>query len=122
MFNYKNELHHQTNNFICNYSTLIIYPKLDSKNLTLKCERKLRTKTARALLNLGHGKALELLKTKVMERSCQLMIPTEAYTTQTCFKCGILNKCGVNRIYKCSCGYSAERDLHGSQNVLLSCL
>lgn len=122
LFNYKNELNHQTNNFICKFSTLIIYPKLDSKNLTLKCSRNLRTKTARSLLNLGHGKALELLKTKVLERGCQLMIPTEAYTTQTCSKCGHLNKCGNDRIYKCSCGYRAERDLHGAQNVLLSCI
>lgn len=122
LYYYKSELHHQTNNFICNYSTLIIYPKLDSKNLTLKTNRKLRTKTARALLNLGHGKALSLLKTKVKERGCQLMIPTEAYTTQTCSNCGHLNKCGGDRIYKCGCGYRAERDLHGAQNVLLSCI
>lgn len=122
LYYYKNELHHQTNNFICKYTSLIIYPKLDSKNLTLKINRKLRTKTARSLLNLGHGKALELLKTKVIERGCQLMIPTEAYTTQTCCNCGLLNKCGSDRIYKCECGYRAERDLHGAQNVLLSCI
>lgn len=61
LYNYKNELHHQTNNFICKFSTLIIYPKLDSKNLTLKNNRKLRTKTARSLMNLGHGKALDLV-------------------------------------------------------------
>lgn len=122
LYNYKNELHHQTNNFICKFSTLIIYPKLDSKNLTIKNNRKLRTKTARSLMNLGHGKALHLLKTKVTERGCQLMIPTEAYTTQTCCKCGHLNKCKNDRIYICGCGYRAERDLNGAQNILLSCV
>lgn len=41
-------------------------------------------------------------------------------TTQYCPKCGKKNKHDLDqRIYKCNCGYIADRDIHAANNMLL---
>lgn len=122
LFYLKKELHHQVNNQVVKSSTLIVYPKLDTQRLTMKTKRQLRTKTVRQMLNLGHCTAYEQLKFKCLERGCLLLTVSEAYTTKTCPCCGELQACNNERIYGCSCGYRAERDLHGAQNILLRSL
>ena len=119
--NQKNELHNQTNNMLTKNGSLIIYPKLPVVKMTLKAKRQLRTKTVRGMLGLGHGMALDKLKTKCLERGVALMIPNESYTTKTCPKCGIFNKCKNDRTYSCGCGHNVNRDLHGAQNIFLKC-
>lgn len=41
-------------------------------------------------------------------------------TTQLCPRCGQLNKHSLEkRIYKCSCGYEEDRDIHSAKNMLV---
>lgn len=115
----KKELHNQVNNHVATSASLILYPKLDSQKLTLKERRTLRTKVVRQLLNLGHCTAFEKLKYKCMEHGTELLQVSEAYTTKTCPCCGELNACTHERIYRCGCGFKAERDLNGAENILL---
>lgn len=117
--NLKQELHNQVNNFLTKNFSLILYPKLDTQKLTLRERRTLTTKTVRKMLNLGHCSAFEKAKHKALERGVALLDPSEAYTTKTCSVCGKIQCCGNDRVYRCECGYVAERDLHGAQNVLL---
>lgn len=119
IYNYKKELHNQSNNLISKSATLILYPKLETKKLSLKENRQLKTKTVRKMLNLGHCDAFNKLKNKCLENGSLLIKVEEDYTSQTCHCCGNLNKCNDERIFKCSCGYKAERDLNGSLNILL---
>lgn len=119
IFNLKNELHNQVNNIVAKSSTLVLYPRLASKDLSLKERRQLTTKTVRQMLNLGHCKAYDKLLIKCKEHGTELLTVSEAYTTKTCPCCGKLNHCSNDRIYKCSCNYIAERDLNGAQNILL---
>lgn len=40
-------------------------------------------------------------------------------TTKCCPQCGTLNNVALeNRIYKCDCGYTADRDVHSANNML----
>ena len=119
---YKKELHHQVNNIIATSSSLVLYPKLDTQKLSMTERRVLRTKTVRQMLNLGHCTAYEHLKQKCVEHGTVLLTVSEAYTTKTCPCCGELNVCNNNRVFNCSCGYTAERDLNGAQNILLRSL
>jgi putative transposase len=119
IFNLKNELHNQVNNIVAKSSTLVLYPKLDVPRLTLQETRTLKTKTVRQMLHLGHCEGYEKLKQKCKEHGCQLLTVSEAYTTKTCCCCGALNNCSNDRIFSCSCGYMAERDINGAQNILL---
>ena len=115
----KSELHNQVNNFLTKNTTLLLYPKLDSKKLVQTQSRVLTTKVARLLMNLGHGAALYKLRFKCEERGVHLIVPSEAYTTKTCI-CGAQNDIGSSKLYTCShCGYKMDRDLHGAQNVML---
>ncbi len=117
--NLKAELHNQVNNIVAKNSSLILYPKLDTQKLTLKERRQLKTKTVRQMLNLGHCTAYEKLKNKCLEHGSHLLTVSEAFTTKTCSCCGKLNNCDNNRIFRCSCGFKAERDINGGLNILL---
>lgn len=122
IYNLKKELHNQVNSYVAKSSSLILYPKLDTKNLVLKEKRQLTTKTVRKMLHLGHCECYDKLKIKCKEHGSLLLTVSEAYTTKTCSCCGALNTCDNTRVYKCPCGYKAERDLHGAQNILLRSL
>lgn len=118
--NLKQELHNQANNFVTTRSSLVVYPKLDTGRLVMKERRTLTTKAARSLLSLGHCTAYAKLVNKCLERGVTLMTPSEAYTTKTCGCCGTQSECTKDRMFTCSgCGYRAERDLNGAQNILL---
>ena len=41
----------------------------------------------------------------------------EAYTSQTCPVCDRKKKVS-GRVYRCYCGYSEHRDIHGAKNIL----
>lgn len=40
-------------------------------------------------------------------------------TTKFCPNCACLNNIGLERTYKCDCGYIADRDIHAARNVKL---
>ncbi len=120
IMNYKKELHNQFNNYLTKNYSLILCPKLDTQKLTLKERRTLKTKTVRAMLNLGHCSAHDKLIEKCKERNVTMLSPSEAYTTKTCPCCGKQKACTNERIRICySCNYRAERDLNGALNILL---
>ena len=108
---------HQSASFIAKRYDLVLMPKLDTKNLSMKSHR-LKTKTVRAMLNAGHSKFLESLKDKCWEYGTKFLLVREEYTSQTCPCCGWLNKC--NEVYKCqNCNFHHDRDIVGALNIML---
>lgn len=67
---------------------------------------------------------LGLVKSKLMTRASEypnryICINKWIPTTKFCPNCGANNKLKLSdRIYKCSCGYTADRDIHAAQNML----
>ena len=58
------------------------------------------------------------MKLKNCERA--YMLDKFVATTQTCKECGIKNKQSLSdRIYNCSCGYTADRDVHSANMMVL---
>jgi putative transposase len=52
---------------------------------------------------------------------CQVVIVSEAYTSKTCRRCGVIHHklCG-NKVFNCpSCRLSCDRDKHAARNILL---
>jgi len=44
-------------------------------------------------------------------------------STKLCNKCGTLNKITLSdRVYRCDCGYSKDRDIHSGMNILIESL
>lgn len=60
------------------------------------------------------------LKAKLRLDSATVVLPASVPTTQFCPSCASLNKHGLTeRTYRCECGYSAPRDKHSANNMLI---
>ena len=79
--------------------------------------KKRRRVVNQKLSRWNFGKHLEYLTYKLSAVGIVLEKISEAYSTQTCPVCGRRHKCN-NRNYRCSCGYTAHRDVHGARNIL----
>ena len=119
--NLQKELHNKTISFLCNSYQNIYIPKLSQNNdIIKKVRRKLRTKTVRQMVVLGHCKFIEKLKTKAEEfTNVQVHIISEEYTSQKCLRCSGLTKT-TKEIFNCDfCNFKVDRDILGSTNILL---
>ena len=60
------------------------------------------------------------LKAKLARHPRVCVINKKCATTQLCPNCGALNKHTLDkRVYRCSCGYSEDRDIHSAKNMLV---
>ena len=119
--NLQKELHCKSINFLCNSYQNIYIPKLTRNNdIIRKVRRKLRTKTVRQMVVLGHCKFVERLKTKAEEfTNVKVHIISEEYTSQKCLRCNGLTKT-AKEIFNCDfCNLKVDRDILGSTNILL---
>ena len=78
---------------------------------------KKRKKTNQKLSNWSFGKLKQFLSYKLEAEGIGLAEIDESYTSQTCPVCDRRKK-PSNRNYRCKCGYSAHRDVHGARNIL----
>lgn len=86
-------------------------------------KRKIRAKTARAMLTWAHYRFRERLIQKALEHGKEVVVCGERYTTQGCGSCGRLNQPGGSKRYKCAyCGLDADRDENAARNILLQYL
>lgn len=117
--NLQKELHDKTSRFLCENFRNIYIPKLTKNNDIIKNKR-LRSKTIRKMVVLGHCKFVEKLKTKAKDyTNIKIHEITEEYTSQTCLKCHLRTKT-QKEIYKCrACCFKIDRDILGSRNILL---
>ena len=100
----------------------IILPDFKVKNMTEhNKERRLNNITVRSMLSLSHYKFKERLKYKANQRSRNLIVVDESYTSQTCGNCGNLKKdLGSSKDYSCKkCNILMDRDINGARNILL---
>ncbi len=97
----------------------IIIPRFGSKNMSNKFNRNIGTKTVRNMSILAHGKFLQRLKTKALEKSVKIHIVNEAYTTRTCCLCShIQNGIKAKKKWICSnCNTEHLRDVNASVNM-----
>ncbi|CDX00547.1 hypothetical protein SDC9_09234 [bioreactor metagenome] len=80
-------------------------------------KRKRPRRTNQKLSQWTFGKTLGYLQYKLAAEGISLKKVDEAYTTQTCPVCG-KRSAPSSRTYRCPCGYSQHRDLHGASNIL----
>jgi putative transposase len=116
------DMHYKVANFLCeNYKTIKI-PVFKSRVMVQS--GKLNSKVARRMMNLSHY----LFKTRLLSvseeyKNCKVEIVGEEFTSQTCGKCGTLNKeLGISKLFKCvnpKCRIEIDRDINGARNILL---
>jgi transposase len=119
--NIRNDLHYKTSNFLCNNFETIILPDFETSEKVKCYKRNINDTTTRETLMLSHYTFKKRLENMCKRMRKLLIITGEDYTTQTCGKCGNLDKeIGGKKIYECKkCEYTEDRDLNGARNVLL---
>jgi putative transposase len=63
------------------------------------------------------GKLYKYLEYKLAAENISIKKVNVAYTSQTCPVCGRKKKVS-GRVFRCHCGYSEHRDIHGAKNIL----
>ena len=89
-----------------------------------KQRRKIRSKTARAMLSWAHYQFKLFLKQAALCRGCTVVDVTEEYTSKTCTRCGHIHiKLGAAKKFKCpECGHALPRDFNGAFGIMLKAL
>lgn len=119
--NLQKELHNKVANHLTKKSKIILIPSFKVKEMSSKFKRKIKTKTVRNMMLLGHTLFKQKLKTKAFERGSQLLGVEEHYTSKTCTQCGTINESlGSSKVFKCkSCLLTIDRDINAARNILL---
>ena len=73
--------------------------------------------TGQKLRDWCYGLLTLQLENKLSRYGIELVKISEAYSSQTCPRCGRRHK-PVGRNYECQCGYKQHRDLVGAMNIL----
>ena len=116
------DVHKRMVSWLCwNYRTILL-PSFETSNMVRRGKRRIRSKTARAMLTWAHYRFKQRLLNKAREFPwCTPIICDEHYTSKTCGHCGeIHNGLGGNKIFKCpQCHYTLDRDINGARNILI---
>lgn len=122
--NLVDECHKQTANFLVKNYKVIFLPKFETSQMTDRKKRKIRTKTARAMLTWAHYRFKQVLKNKAVLSGCYVVDVTEEFTSKTCTKCGhVHTKLGGSKSFKCpECGHQLDRDWNGALGIMLKAL
>lgn len=116
------ELHHKVAHFLVKNYDLIFLPTFETQQMVSKIKRKIRSKTARAMMTFSHHKFKQRLKAKAFEHGKVVVGCDEAYTSKTNNFTGELNHKLGGKEY-ITYGYKRiDRDINGALGILLKAL
>jgi putative transposase len=116
------DLHCKLAKYLCETYSVVLLPKFETQQMIRRGQRRIGSKSARAMATLSHYRFQDRLVNKTREYPwCQVVIVSEAYTSKTCGSCGKINdKLGSSKVFQCpSCGLTCDRDKHAARNILL---
>lgn len=115
------EIHNKSAHFFAVNFDVIHIPTFEVSQMVLKTRRKLRSKTARAMLTWSHFEFRQKLKSVAEKFSAEVVEVTEEYTSKTCSFCGHIDeKLGGKEMFSCKCcGSKVNRDLNASRGIFL---
>ena len=92
--------------------------------MIVKKKRKLRNKTARAMMTCAFYQFSQTLEHFGNLYGSKLVRITEEYTSKTCTKCGhVHRKLGSSQNFVCpNCGYEIPRDFNGAVGIFLKAM
>ena len=119
--NITRDLHWKTASFLTKKYKVILLPEFGTQQMLKKST--LAPKIKRNMMHLSHYTFKERLLHKGKQNHSVVIICSEAYTTQTCTRCGLLNDAEKNKTYTCnSCYLSIDRDMNGARNIYIKSL
>lgn len=115
------ELHHKTARFLVDNFDIILLPTFETKDMSNRAKRRIRSKSVRQMLGLAHYRFKQFLKHKAFECGKLVIDVCEAYTSKTVSWTGELvpNLGGAKVIRSKIDGRAMERDLNGARGIFL---
>ena len=116
--NMKDDTHYKTALHLCRNYRIIILPVYGSRSMVES--HTLSRAVNRRILCWNHYRFRQRLLCKAQQYGRTVLLTTEEYTTQTCTRCGTLNKVGGAEVYRCSdCRLHIDRDVNAARNILM---
>jgi putative transposase len=116
--NIVNELHKKTAKILIDNYDVIILPKLRTKGI-LKKVGGIGKKNNRNISYLSHASFHDYLTWKAGVHDKIVIDQNEAFTTKTCYECGLMNDIGSSKKYVCNhCDNVCDRDVQSCFNIL----
>ncbi len=105
---------HKLSTEIANQYDIVCVESLDMKALSNK-----GFQNGKATMDNGYGMFLTMLEYKLLERGKHFIKVEKWYpSSQLCSKCGKQHKLPLaDRVYKCECGLTIDRDLNAAINI-----
>ena len=114
------ELHKKIAHFLVTNFDIILLPTFETKQMTKRSARKLRTKSVRQMLTLSHYRFKMFLKHKALEYGGRVVDVCEAYTSKTVSWTGeVVSNLGGSKVIKSSEGHRMDRDLNGARGIFI---
>jgi len=120
--NLTTELHWKTARFLCEKFAVILMPIYETKQMTEKTGRKIRTKTVRSMLGFANYKFKQRLKWMAEKLGVTVLDVSEAYTSKTHPQTGEVKNIGSAKQIRLIDGSVADRDQVGAYNILIKFL
>ncbi len=120
--NLVDEAHKKFAKWLCDNFHAILIPAFSTSSMIRRGQRRIGSKSARAMVTWAHYRFRQRLLSKSRESPwCRVIVCDEAYTSKTCTACGCLHmKLGGAKVFKCpTCHFTLDRDENGARNILL---
>jgi putative transposase len=119
------DLHCKLAKFLCERYHVVLIPEFETQGMIRRGQRRIGSKTARALATWSHYSFRRRLLDKAREypwcKVVVVVVVNEAYTSKTCGRCGELHHTlGGSKVFRCPrCSLQSDRDLHAARNIML---
>ncbi len=122
--NLRSECHRQVASCLARNYDVIVLPTFETSEMVVKKKRKLKNKTARAMMTWAFYQFSQTLEHLCNRYGSRLVRITEEYTSKTCTNCGHIHyKLGGSKTFKCpQCGNEIPRDFNGAVGIFLKAL
>lgn len=122
--NLVDECHKQVAHYLASNYKAVALPTFETSQMVAKSSRKIKSKTARAMLTWSFYRFSQVLENQCRSHGTTLLRHTEEYTSKVCTKCGsVHHKLGGSKTFNCpKCGYSLPRDFNGALGNFLKAL
>jgi putative transposase len=118
----RDELHAKTVRFLVDHFDIILIPTFETSQMAKREQRKIRSKTVRAMLTWAHYQFKERLKVVAQQEGKRVIEVNEAYTSKTCSWSGEVVQIGSREHIRGSDGIEMQRDMNGARGIFLRAL
>lgn len=115
------EIHFKTIKFLLSNYDAVLLPTFETSEMVARSNRKIRSKTVRAMLSFSFNKFGMRLQSKAVEIGKTVLRVNEAYTSKTASWTGQIKQIGAAKKIT-SGGITVDRDVNGARGIFLRAL